>query len=305
MAKLFKRKIKWKEVGIGALAIVLVMASVGGLAALFGKQTKTIGPGDWIKGELDENGEYIESDIALVNETAFSCDGLRVEKDFKAACTYDIYYYDASGKFIGKVTPTENVYNETNPEASTCRIVIFPDIPADEKASEFKISFWEVRSFAKMLKVTVNKEQETYSAVNPLFNDDAASVSGVMTLEDGIANLDTSAASYKSTKLILTKDTYDAYRIYVKLADSEGDTFVAFADACLTGEVAGEDVNNDKIICRTNGTKVANEFAHVFDGDKMEAGVWYSVIVEAPAKADALRVSFPVDATVRIYGLTK
>lgn len=313
MAKLFKRSINWKKVCLSAVAIVLVLASVGGVAALFGKQTKTISATSWVVGNLDSQGKFVEDTQTLVSKDLIPCEGISIEKTFKGECDYEIYYYDVNDHFMAKVTPRDDLYSEDYPGAVSCRIVISPECPVDEKISEFKISFWEVTKFAKNIKVTVDKEQPKYSTVRQLWNSvkDVDTIeSGVMTLKGGISVLDTESTNgelYTSTPLITLSDEYDAYRIYIKLdSDSGRDAYVAFADACLAGEQKGTDENNDKIICATKSSKYVNEFTHIFEYSNSEVGIWRSVIVEAPAIADVLRVSYDAgDTEVRIYGLAK
>ena len=308
MAKLFKRSIDWKKVGLSVVAIVLVLASVGGLVTLFGKQTKKISPTSWVVGGLDEDGKFIDDDQTLVNRTLIACEGLSVKKTFKGECSYEIFYFDENDQFLTKVIPTDDIYSEDYPGAVSCRIVIRPACPSDEKKSEFKISFWEVATFAKYIQVTVDKVQPEYSEVFEMYDSYGKTLeSGLMTLEGGINNLDQTDMTFMATPLIPTNEVYDAYRVYICFEEGvTGSAYVAFADAELPGDAPSDGkTNNGKIIVQKNGSKVYNDFAHVFKESSMKAGVWYSVIVESPEAADCLRVCMPGAATVKVFGLKK
>lgn len=278
----------WKNILMIVLAVALVLAAVGGLAAIFTRDTDTIGPGEFKRGKLDALGNYEESKQAIYTKKAFSCQGLRIVPDFEAGGKFDVYYYDENDSFLGATTGQNSVFEEDYPAASHCRIVYYPEKPSGVKTSEWKIGLLEVRKYAKLLKITVDRDQESYTSSPNLYV--AESTTGSFT-KANITTLDTNAA-VKSSTLVELNGEYDLYRVYVKATTvSDFDAVVAF------GDEAG------KAIYLNEDGKVEEGYAHTFDSAKMLVGSWYAVVVEAPEEADTLRVMAPTDAEVRIYGV--
>lgn len=301
MARIFRKQIRWKSLIAGGLAVLLLFGAVFGAVKLFGKETRTISPSKWTVGDLDENGAFVSSDTTLVNEVAFACDGLRVEPDFKAEnLTYKIFYYDVNDRLLLATDELDSVYEEDHPNAHACRIVIYPDLSEDKNA---KISFWEERSYAKQLKVTVNKDQDVYSKVTELVTEGATCSDGTLDADDITAPK--TSTTMKVTDLISISGKYDAYRVYIRYTDLPSDSaLVAFAN-CETDDKDPSGHEYNEAICLNNKEQTVPGIAHTFTTDGVEVGVWYSVILEAPAKADTLRVAFDAQAEVRVYGLEK
>lgn len=301
MAKFKIKKIKWKKLLSVVLACAAVLGLIGGAAALFGKDTKTIGPGEFSVGALDDSGVYMKNQQAIYTKEAFACDGLKVVPDFEAELTYDIYYYDASNNVLDVKKGLTEAYEESFPGADTARIVIYPDVPDGEKADEFKISFWEVRGYAKKLTITTNRDQTSYKAVTTdLYK--AVSMTGAFTKDD-VSKLDSNVA-VQASEVAALNEKCEFYRVYVKLSAAGDDVPVDIA--FMQGQYVDEDGterSDNKAIAYNGKYKVVNEYAHTFDTATMQPDVWYSVVVEAPEDANHIRVQGPADAEYRIYGI--
>ena len=140
----FKLKEKTKSI-IKTVAVVLGIAMILGLVVGFlGNDRKTISSTEFKRGDLDANGQFVESDVAIYTKDAFSCDGLRIEPAFESNLTYDVYYYDVNGTLLASKTNLEGLFEEDFPMADRARVVIHPEKPADVKASDWTIRFWEI-----------------------------------------------------------------------------------------------------------------------------------------------------------------
>lgn len=285
-----KMRFSWKKVISVVVAVVLLGGAIFGLTALFGKQTQTIGATAFKVGNLNETtGEYEADETAIYTRDAFSCQGLRIEPDFEAEGTFDVYYYDSNEKLLHADTGLTGVYESDYPQADCARVVYHPEVPEDVKASDFRIRFYEVAGYANELKITVDKKQTEYKTSTDLYVEgskgtfDASDISAVV-----------SSDSLTVSELITVSDAYDAYQIYVKADEfSSDDIIVAFGNA-----------ENKAIYVNERG-KTVEGIAHTFQGDEMLAGSWYTVIIEVPAQATSLRVSGPTGAEFRIYGVVE
>ena len=223
MLKKFK-KINWKSLIVTILGIAILLAIVAGTVALIRRDTKTISSFEFKRGALDENGEYVKSDKSIYTENAFDCIGLRVEPDFEFNGTYDVFYYDYNGHFIEKVAGLKNIYDVDYPLAKMARIVIHPEIPADVKAADFKIKFWEVNSYANDIKITVDKDQEwKYETLN-LYNADTVveglSFVGVHVGDNLSEYLQQDVLGSKATENIrIEYENYDVFVRYNEIRD--------------------------------------------------------------------------------------
>ena len=160
MRRIFNRK--WKGIICGILVIAILIGACAGIAAIVKKDSKKISSSAFSRGDLDSKGEYIESNQAIYTAEAFECKGLKIEPDFEFKGSFDVYYYDENGYFIDSKKDMRYTYNEDYPLAYAARVVIHPEIPTDVKKDDFKIKFYEVLKYAKMLTITVDKDQ-TYN----------------------------------------------------------------------------------------------------------------------------------------------
>ena len=154
MKNIFRKK-NIKSLISAVLVVVLTVTALGGTISLLGKETKTISPSAFVKGDLDTSGKYKKSETSIYTEDMFECQGLTVEVDFEADLKYIVYYYRSNGDYLGT---SGNLYSEYEKgedfvNAKYARIVIYPTLEDD------KINFWEVRGYAKQLTITVNKNQ--------------------------------------------------------------------------------------------------------------------------------------------------
>lgn len=287
MAK-FRKKLNWKGIGAIVLTVVVVFGAVAGLTALFGKQTKTIGASAFALGDINtETGAYEESTTAIYTEDAFSCQGLRVEQDFKGNGVYQVFFYDSNGELLGKTGELTGTYESDFPGADSARVVYRPD---SDNQKDFRIRFYEVGSYAKQLTITVDKEQTEYKTSTNLY---VLGKSGYR-FEATNINEDVQDASFATSEAIIVSEEYEYYQIYVCPDKFSSDNVVvAFGDA------------DGKAIKLDNKGKTVEGIAYTFEGDDMKAECWYTVLVEAPVGAEVLRVYSPIDAQIRIYGVVE
>ena len=296
------KKFNWKSLIITILGIAILLGAVAGTVALIRRDTKTISSFEFKRGALDENGEYVKSDKSIYTENAFDCIGLRVEPDFEFKGTYDVFYYDYDGNLVEKKLGLQKVYDEDFPLAKMARIVINPEAPEDVKENDFKIKFWEVNSYAKKLKITVDKKQEyLYEDCLNLYNAQATTLNKTFKNET-----DPTPASYDSKNLVDVTDakypaklsnavtvdgTYDKYDIFVHLEVGEGRwPIVALFGA--DGKTL-RDENGECIFDLVNSTSVVKP-------------IWVKLTVEVPELESYdgvhLMVSMPDDSECYIFG---
>ena len=165
----FIRNIPWKEILIIGLLAALGIGAVVGIGAALTAKTETVSAFAFAKGELDSNGHYVESDRSICTKELIECQGLKIEPDFDATGTYQVFYYGSDKQFIGAteklVTAETPVYDKGNTfvGAKYCRIVITPDVPKDDDGfveEDYKIKFYEVNGIANKFDITVNKDQK-------------------------------------------------------------------------------------------------------------------------------------------------
>ena len=282
----FKKNSKFKKI----LCVVLVIGAVVVIGALVSSlarnDDKTVRSSEFSVGALDENGKYVEDKQSIYTKDAFECVGLRIEPDFEADLTYDVYYYDANEKLLEAKVGLTEVYDEDFPLAKLCRVVIHPAIPEGETAKDFKISWNEVKSFAKQVKITVDKNQDNrYSDSVNLYAAENAQLGKTFNAEASTVAL-TDDASFKVSENITVSGDYEYYDVYVKktasaashaavvIAASEGDTILERELCSLS------DVNN---------------------------GEWRKITIKVPELEGAayLLIRIPSDAECYVYGYNK
>ena len=235
MARKIKFKTNWKKIICAILAAILCITAIGGIAAIANNDSKSISSTAFTRGGLDENGKYVETDQSIYTEEAFGCMGLRVVPSFESNSTYDVYYYDYNDTFVEAKLGLSDVYDEDYPLhiATSCRIVIHPEIPDDINEKDFKIAFYEVYEIAREFDITIDKKQSYKYAESYDLYDEAKTVknknfkpyteagpdkfNSLELTEDA----DTTEHPVKVTSAISVDGTYDAYDVYVYLETGE------------------------------------------------------------------------------------
>lgn len=290
MARIFRKPIRWKSLIAGALAVLLLFGAVFGATKLFGNDSKKIGASAFAVGDIDADGVYKESEVAIYTKDSFLCEGLKIVPKFEGNAEYQIFYFDSTDTFIGASDVMTKGYEGTNPEAERARIVIRPEAPED--VEEFKIRFWEIAKYAKYFTITVDRDQVDYDDMSVDLMNGRTLSQGLFTADD-ISVLNAENTTIKSTPLftIGENNRYDYYRVYVQVT-TPGDTnvTVAFGKSVEgSGEMPSIPVDD-------------KDFAATLNGSELMAGSWYSVTVKTPKNAVALRVMGPETAVYRIYG---
>ncbi len=278
----FKRKISWKRVISLVLGIVIVLGAVGGVMALVKKDTETISSLAFKRGDLDENGKYVESDKAIYTEEAFRFEGLRIEPNFEFKGTFDVYYYDYDGGFLESKNNLNSVYDEDYPPvAYYARVVIHPEISENVTEKDFKIKFWEVSKYAKKISITVNKNQESKYDMNNLYIDDNAQNGKSFNYGEDNETLTVFESSVQKLSERIPV-YYENYDIYMRWTNEFNDYSAAVVVT-----------SNDKVIERVNRNML---------GEK--AGEWVKLELSLDSvEADYdLIVKLPIDAECYIFG---
>lgn len=147
------KRMAWK-VGV-ILAIILAFGLIATLFVKLDRQTTTttIGGEAYSIGTLDETGEPTETNTSIYMRKAVTTDGLKCELDADAKIKYELFFYDADGKFLESTGDlTADWAGEVPEGAESVKVMITPT--ADEDG---KVSIVEVLGYASQLTVTVNK----------------------------------------------------------------------------------------------------------------------------------------------------
>ena len=195
------------------LVIALLAVGVGMFTSFDGKKVDTIKPGAFSRGGLNSSGEYVKTKTSIYTEETFGCQGLRVESDFEFIGTYDVYYYDYNGKFLEAKKGLKGIYDEDYPMAKLARIVINPELSADED----KVTWYDVRSIAKMLKITVNKDQAwKYESENLYDESKIVPNSGFVFVNGEDVTVEVNESPWhQRTEYIPV--SYESYDVFIKL----------------------------------------------------------------------------------------
>ena len=286
MAKKSK-KVNWKKILCAILVCIVGITALGGIAALAKDKTKSIGATAFSRGDLNEKGEYVESEQSIYTEEAFSCRGLRIKPDFESTGTYDVYYYDYDDRLVDKKLGITGVYDEDYPLylAKTCRIVIHPEIPKDTNKKDFKIAFYEVYSYANGYDITVDKDQSyKYDNSRNLYDENTVQMGKSFDNNGNDVNVTiVENELMKTTGEIAVSGEYEYYDIYVKRATQ--------SDAFAVSVIAAN--SDDKILVRA-----------YYDLTDLNAGEWCVMTLEVPDTdaATYLLARMPKDAECYILG---
>ena len=283
------RKRSWKKIFKVGLSALLIIGAVMGAVSLFNRDTTKISPTAFSRGAIDVDGRFIESSTSIVTKDAFLCQGLHISPDFDANGKFEVYYYDVNDKLLNADKNLDSTYVGNYPAAVYARVVYTPEKPADVKTSDWKIGLLEVTKYAKQLTITVNKEQVEYKSSVNLYK--AESTTGSFDASDVSAV--TPNVNMQASQFVEIDGSYDLYMIYVMVdGDVSADVNVAFKCGA----------NNKAVYLDENG-KNKDGYAYTFTAGDMISESWYSVVVEVPHDATALRIQGPVNAEYQIYGV--
>ena len=232
----FFRRIPWK----GILAFILIGATlIGaavGISSAVNNKEKKISATVFARGAIDEEGQYVKSDRSIYTKDLIECQGLRIEPDFEATGTYQVFYYAQDKTFLGATelldAATDGIYNKLDAFsiAKYCRVMITPDVPKDEDGyidEDFKIRFYNVTKYAKEYSIYVNKNQ-TFSAAKIVEGyDNKANVLG-----EGIWDIQTNSFKGQSSQMYIFDkvDVTSANYLVIKLSTSTLSNKVTYSD---------------------------------------------------------------------------
>ena len=122
--------------------------------------TANLGSLDYVRGTLDDEGEFLESYKSIVTKNVIMCESLDdVVVKSEAKCFVAVHLYDEDGEYLG--TPqSDGRYNTWTVDENTeipvggFRIVIKPH-PIDGEYPE--LSLFDISKYANMVEVTYTK----------------------------------------------------------------------------------------------------------------------------------------------------
>ena len=286
MKKFSFKKIKWKNLLISILGIAIILVIVAVVVALARRDTKSISASAFERGALDAQGVYVKDEQAIYTKEAFECRGLRIAPDFEFDGTYDVYYYDEVGKILDSKTGLKGIYDEDYPFATHARVVIHPTpvVKDGKKASDFKIKFWEVAKYAKMLDITVLRDQIGPYETTNLYNDDIVQMNKSFDQGTWVSPIQIVDSEFDKVVGAIPVDC-DTYDIYVR---NSGEYVDSSINAVITD--AGLNVfERENMSCKFNGE-------------------WQLITISVPNDAEgdlSLYVRMPAGSECYIFGYNK
>lgn len=248
---------KWfvKILSIVLGTITLIGAGFG-VSKLLTNKYKTVLPTTFVVGSLNDNGEYLEDKRCIYTKDDFECQGLKIERDFSAKGTYQVYFYDVIGNFMGKTEELQVSLSglpEEYEQAKTCRVVVRPEVNNDIKfyqvygyANDYKIKTYINQNFIKFNKFTLDtaNRNKSYNSEGKLEENTGYGISDKMLVR-------TSAEEKSKHFVVLSKYSYSelkdfdfAFLFEKQNADSEGLTVVAGSislEDCCVKNISTED----------------------------------------------------------------
>lgn len=171
----FFRNIPWKQILCFALVGIIGIGAVVGISSAVTNKTKTISSLVFAVGAIDSEGQYVKNDKSIYTKDLIECKGLKIDMDFEASGTYQVFYYDSNKTFIGCTDVFDTSINSTYAKideyefAKYCRVMYTPDAPKDENGyidEGFKITLFNLLSYANKVNIVVNKEQAGLTSIS-------------------------------------------------------------------------------------------------------------------------------------------
>ena len=238
-----KRKMKKKKTII--IAVVAILAILGCAAAaigIFGSESKNISPG-FVRGKLDAGGEYLESDLTLVTEDMFECQGLKVTPDFDATGMYQIFWYNEGGEYLSCESMTDKAFTGDVPDlAKYARIVIYPELEDDVE----KISIFSIRKYTKKFVISVDRYQKfepenLYSTAKLNSTSDVSAVTSVSSTYSFIQNATLYGVDFSTGEILtdfnssLKTNNLDGYNVVKINCENTSKFILRFGKICEGG----------------------------------------------------------------------
>lgn len=140
--------------------IIICISIILGLGFLVSKVTDRFGSDrlkriypSYVIGGLDSSGEFLECKDKLVTAEIFAYNAIEIIKDFDSTVSYELFFYDNTGKFLSKSGSLNGKYEEKDLEVTKfVRIVITPSFKIDETA-EIKVFNKHKYTFDLKIKV--------------------------------------------------------------------------------------------------------------------------------------------------------
>lgn len=166
----YRKRIRWKNVITGALAILLVAGAVFGLVKITGNDTRSIGGTYFSVGGIDlATGKGTTDKTSIYTKDKFSCQGLSIVPEFDCTSQYQVFFYNEDDQFLDKTAKRSDSF--TSAEIPACaqyaRVVIYPSTLDEDgkQIKDFKVKLWEVLGFANDIEITVDKKQKPMNVI--------------------------------------------------------------------------------------------------------------------------------------------
>lgn len=165
----YRKRINWKNLIAGTLAVLVVAGAVFGLVKITGKDTRSIGGTAFSVGAIDANGKGIEVKTSIYTKDKISCQGLSIVPEFDSSSEYQVFFYNEDDHFLSSTAKRSDSF--TSSEIPACaqyaRIVIYPSTLGEDgkEIKDFKVRLWDVLGIANDIKITVAKEQLTWNVI--------------------------------------------------------------------------------------------------------------------------------------------
>lgn len=221
------RKTRKKKIISAILSIVIILGCAAGAVAIFGNKYKDIHP-TFTAGSLSAtSGEYVESETSLYTKNLVECKGITITPDFESDSTYQIFWYNRDGKFIGSENVTDGAFEGKTPTiAKYCRIVLTPDLTDELKEDKnFKFTLFNTGKYADDINVKVYRDQ-TFSPEDFFATAQKNSAFGV-----------TGAGAINSNITFIKNATIDGY------TDATEQQLKAYSSALVNKSIDGYDAD--------------------------------------------------------------
>lgn len=143
---------------IGFVAIILLAVMMISMFVAISKiqTTKNVILTDWTIGQINESGQYIDSNEHIVTKKFLNCDNMDIKMDDNATVYYNIYFYGSDKNFISMISGNQGDFdNSLQPGgAKYFKVVLTPPQIDGENA---KISIIDINNIAKQINIKYGK----------------------------------------------------------------------------------------------------------------------------------------------------
>ena len=155
----FKRNSKKGLIAIILTSLVVCLLAGATIVLFKPSETISINPIAFSRGAVNPLGNVVDSNNSILTKTMFECKGLEIHPDEDAELNYQVFYYDADKNFLKSTAVMTEAYKSDYVFAKYARVVITPT-GAETKEEDFRISLFDVYSYAKKATINVDRAQD-------------------------------------------------------------------------------------------------------------------------------------------------